>query len=237
MRTFAHSLVTESVEAALTRCVPDSPPLAVGKAATMIRSASGAGRDATTGAQSTAALATPSPAIAKSAMETPRTLSSVVRTMAVANGALSTVRRWPSPEDSTSHSSWKMPGAGARMEGAAGSKREVQASRSPGGTAVSPTHPAAGFAVASTLATVATTGARGNGGGGGGSRSPSLSAAAAVRQSVARRREGRREQSANDADDRMSWSSFDSLDVRLDDQVRVCWQSDTRLDLCVIGLW
>lgn len=136
------------------------------------------------------------------------------------------VRRWPSPENSVTHPLWKVspadPGQrdlpeqakqAAQLLGAA-----VPAARRP--------PPAFGAAVAPPV----TPGATPAGGPGavppgrseGGVRSPSLMGLGSPRPPgtfVSRRREARRELAVNDADERMSWSSFDSLDVRVDDQV------------------
>ncbi|CAN0423463.1 unnamed protein product, partial [Ectocarpus sp. 8 AP-2014] len=111
-------------------------------------------------------------------------------------------RRWPSPEQATAHPLWKIPAVAAGPpeptippDAGAGAVR---------GAAVMP-RPAVGV---------------GSSGSSEGVRSPSLvgSRSSPRPPPVSRRREGRRELTVNDADERMSCSSFDSLDVRVDDQ-------------------
>lgn len=141
------------------------------------------------------------------------------------------VRRWPSPDESAAHPLWKMspattPGQRSSPEPTTNQTPHLAATKqtpqlpggNPGptfGAAVAPPMTAAAAAVAA-----AAMGPSGRVEGG--VRSPSLMGLGSPRPPgtfVSRRREARRELAVNDADERMSWSSFDSLDVRVDDQV------------------
>lgn len=246
LRTIAHALVTETVEAALAQCKP--PPPSQSSSSQPPADASDPPRNSkiSAGEVSIRKFAmTPPPSVAATATTT--SLSNVNRgtTAAAAVAATGTsmlaaesqrgavmpgataaaaavmtdasllVRRWPSPEESVSHPLWKIPATPGQR-----SLREPtkQVAQLPGVAT-----PGAAFGAAVTPPAPATAAAAGpSGGSEGGSRSPSLMGLGSPRPPgavVSRRREARRELAVNDADERMSWSSFDSLDVRVDDQV------------------
>ena len=153
-------------------------------------------------------------------------------TGAATDASLSTVRRWPSPDESAAHPLWKMPPPTAPTPGQRNlpeptdqtPPQQLPGRNHPGptfGAAVAPPMTSAAAAVAAAAASAAV-GVGPSGRGDGGVRSPSLMGLGSPRPPgtfVSRRREARRELAVNDADERMSWSSFDSLDVRVDDQV------------------
>ncbi|CAM9659109.1 unnamed protein product, partial [Scytosiphon promiscuus] len=140
---------------------------------------------------------------------------------ATATEAPLSARRWASPENSVAHPLWRIPatpGGPHRLPESTANRVPVPgaaaaAAGSAFGTAVAPPSSSGAGGVATMAAPPGRTE--------GGVRSPSLVGLGSPRPPgafVARRREPRRELAVNDADERMSWSSFDSLDVRVDDQ-------------------
>lgn len=120
-------------------------------------------------------------------------------------------RMWPSPEESMTRSFWKVPATLGQRGGLPGPATRVH--HHP------PNSPVSGAAIAPPTAAAAVAAAAVGSARNDGVRSPSLLGSPRPPGSVVyRRREFRRERelAMNDADERMSWSSFDSLDVRVD---------------------
>lgn len=163
---------------------------------------------------------------------------------------VSLTRAWPSPAESLSSAprpAWDIPTTGppvvAQGSGGGGRSRNVSlqaaiqmpppAPTPPPTPSISTVHSgtAVGPAVAQAVAKPRRQSSRlgsprpreaGGGDAGGGTGVGDVGGTRLVTRRREPRRESRRDAAAiiNDADERMSWSSFDSLDVRVDDQVR-----------------
>ncbi|CAN0240134.1 unnamed protein product, partial [Ectocarpus fasciculatus] len=216
LRVLAHALVLDTVEAALTQCKPPPPPPGGRKssvqqpppplannrgAATSAVKRTVAAPAVAAGTTTATAEATTEPRPGGVAATIPRTAAAKAA-VGMTDAPLS-ARRWPSPEQATAHPLWKIPAV------AAGPPDPTPPPKAGGGGGGRP--PAVGGAAVMPGAAAGV----GSSGRSEGVRSPSL---APRHPTVSRRREGRRELTVNDADERMSCSSFDSLDVRVDDQ-------------------
>lgn len=239
VRALAHSIVLDIVEVVLRRCVPDTKPPALVKTAGIKRTAETALNRAVNAVKTfavskkTPSAAVISPSMAKSSAaavtETFKRAGGLSPTMTKEDAPLSTTPGWLPPGERRPHPFWKIraaappaaaaPAAVAGVPGERGSTKAVMIS----GAQQPPTSPVLGAAFAAPSSVVSV------GGKEDGVRPPSLPrspkpspGAALLRRRGAREgKEAGRElfASVNDADERMSWSSFDSLDVRVDDQV------------------
>ena len=209
LRTLAHGLVMDTVEAALSQCVPQ-------KETQGTRGTESTGRrPAVAVVVKSAKSAKPTPgfglAVVVEGAAAPPSGRAAEAPRAAMDSPLS-ARMWPSPEESMPRSFWKVPATLGQRGGLPG----------PGTRVHPPNSPATGAAIAPPTAAAAAAAAVLGSARNDGVRSPSLLGSPRPPGSVVyRRREIRRERdlAMNDADERMSWSSFDSLDVRVDDQV------------------
>ncbi|CAN0059569.1 unnamed protein product, partial [Ectocarpus sp. 12 AP-2014] len=215
LRGLAHALVLDTVEAALAQCKPPPPPPSGRKSSTQqppppLANSPGAAATVKRTAAAPAVAAGTTTADAKTASRpgaaVVATISRTAATAGIPDAPLS-ARRWPSPEQATAHPLWKIPAV------AAGPPEPTIPPDAGAGTGGSP-------ALDGAAVTPRSAAGVGSSGSSEDVRSPSLvgSRSSPRPPPVSRRREGRRELAVNDADERMSCSSFDSLDVRVDDQ-------------------
>lgn len=232
-RTLALSVVLDVVEAALSQCVrPKTPPSSHPETPDPRYFGDGAVAAAAAAATRQASVPSKGPAKGGGGAVSPPAAAAITKgqagslpamaraapSMGPAADAPLSANRWLSPveESAASHPPWKIlptPGMAPRGGAKVGPVTRWPSPSSPstGATVAS----AAAAAVAAAAAAAAVAGGRGDG-----VRSPSLMGSPRPHGAVvSRRREARRELAMNDADERMSCSSFDSLDVRVDDQV------------------
>ena len=246
VRALAHSLVTDVVEAVLRRCVLETAtplPIPTTKAATGFKRTADMALSKEAADATIAAVAAKTPTVTPSAdatiaavaVKTPTVKPSaaapcsVIPAAAFKRAALSATVKpgavellptcpWPSPAESMPPLLWKIPAA----TGVQGARGAVNAGAIAKTRLQSPSSPVLVAAVASPSSAA-------NAGGDSTSSPSVLRSPPRLRGGarLSRRWEartvrgasGRELTAANDADERMSWSSFDSLDVRVDDQV------------------
>lgn len=222
--------IKRTAETALSRAVNSVKTFAVSKKIPTTVKTSAATKKVPMSATKTPSAAVTTPSMAKTSAatvtETFMRAGALSPTMTKKEAPLSSTRQWLSPGEPRPHPFWKIPAAAAPaavagVPGERGSTKAVIISRAQ----QPPTSPVLGSAFAAPSSAVKVGGEEDE------VRPPSLPrspkhspGAVLLRRRGAREGKGARKDlfasvNVNDADERMSWSSFDSLDVRVDDQV------------------
>lgn len=225
--------IKRTAETALNRAVNAVKTFTVSKKSSLSAKPFAATKKIPMSVTKTPSVAVTSPSMAKTSAatltETFKRAGALSPTTTKEDAPLSTTPQWLSPGERRSHPFWKIraailpeaaaPAGVAGVPGEQGSTKAVMISR----VQQPPTSPVLGAAFAAPSSAVSV------GGKEDGVRPPALPRSPKPSPgAVLLRRRGARDgkeagrelfASVNDSDERMSWSSFDSLDVRVDDQV------------------